>query len=597
MTIEGQALDEEARLRALFRSGLLDTGADEGFDRLTRLASRLLHAPVSLVSLVDDRHQFFKSAHGLPDVRQTPLSYSFCQHVVTSGQPFVVTDARTDKRVTDNLAVPEFGVGAYAGVPLRTADGQILGSFCVIDTVARTWSGEELEILVELAGSVMTEIELGEALHQAQEAQKRLALLAEASSLLATLDSTVTLQALARLVVRDLADWCSIAVVSVDGNSVDRVAVAHVDPAKEELAQQLRTSHPHDPMAGTGVPAVIRSGQPQLVPKVDHDLLAETSHGDDYDRLLQELGFGTAMVVPLSAGGRTLGAITFAGSPSRRYSEADLDIAMELGRRAGLALDNARAYEAQREIAGTLQRSLLPPALPEVSHFAVAATYKTPGDTVLVGGDFYDLFPLRGPGWGVAIGDVQGKGSAAATLTALARYTVRAGALNLRNPKQVLRTLNEAVMRESSERFLTIALLTLQPAREVLRARLCLAGHPKPFLVRSTGEVEQVGRAGTLLGVVSNVDLSVVTFDLRPGDLIVLFTDGLIEARRDSEQFGNHGVREVLASCVGLQPSQVIAALEEAVTTFGRGEPRDDMAIVVLGRTGMAASQPSLPNA
>jgi serine phosphatase RsbU (regulator of sigma subunit) len=381
-----------------------------------------------------------------------------------------------------------------------------------------------------------------------------------------------------------MADWCSIAIVGLDGTSIERVAVAHVDPEKEARAQELRTSHPHDADARTGVPAVIRSGEPQLVPEVDVEMLRRTSHGDGYDDLLLDLGFTSAMVVPLSARGRTLGAITFASGPSRTYGEDDLRIALDLARRAGLALDNARAYETQREIAGTLQRSLLPPKLPDIGAFSVAATYKTPGDTVLVGGDFYDLFPLRGPGWGVAIGDVQGKGSGAATLTALARYTVRAGALTLRNPKQVLRTLNDAVLRESSDRFLTIALLTLQPARDALRARLCLAGHPMPFVVRSDGTVEQVGRPGTLLGVVDEVDLAVVTFDLRPGDLIVLFTDGLIEARRDGTQFGNHGVREVLESCAGHTPGQVVSALEEAVTAFGRGEPRDDMAILVLGR-------------
>ena len=184
----------------------------------------------------------------------------------------------------------------------------------------------------------------------------------------------------------------------------------------------------------------------------------------------------------------------------------------------------------------------------------------------------------------MVIGDVQGKGSAAATLTALARYTVRAGALTLRNPKQVLRALNEAVIRESGERFLTVCLMTLQPSRDGLRGRLCVAGHPLPFLIRANGEVSQIGRPGTLLGVVSEVDLSVVTFDLRSGDAIVMFTDGLIEARRDNDQFGNHGVREVLESCAGLSPTQIVAALEEAVTIHGRGEPRDDLAILVLGR-------------
>ena len=566
-------LGDPDRLAALYRSGLLDSPAEPGFDRLTRLAARILRAPISLVSLVDDHRQFFKSATGLEEgLRETPLTHSFCQHVVSTGKPLVVEDATEDPDLADNLAIVDLHLRAYAGVPLLAPSGAVIGSFCVIDTVPRSWAPDEIEVLSELAGSVMTEIELGVALREARAAHARLALLAEASSLLSTLSSSATLQGLARLAVRTLADWCSVSLLGADGSTVTRVAVARrgapegadVEPPEVPLAVE------HDPRATSGVDAVIATGRRQVEPVTDPELL--------------ELGLAHQMVVPLWTRGRGLGAITFATGPERPYDDEDLRIAVDLARRAALALDNARAYETQREIAATLQRSLLPPALPDVGHFAVAATYKTPGDTVLVGGDFYDLFPLRGPGWGIAIGDVQGKGSAAASLTALARYTVRAGALTLRNPKQVLRTLNEAILRENADRFLTICLMTLSPARDGLRGRVCVAGHPLPFLVRATGEVEQIGRPGTLLGVVHDVDLAVVTFDLRPGDYVVLFTDGLLEARRDGEQFGNRGVREVLESCAGLAPGQVTAALEEAVTAFGRGEPRDDMAILVVGR-------------
>ena len=565
-------LADPDRLGALYRTRLLDSAAEPGFDRLTRLAARILRAPISLVSLVDDHRQFFKSAEGLEEgMRETPLTHSLCQHVVTTGKPLVVEDATEDPDLADNLAIVDLHVRAYAGVPLLAPNGAVIGSFCVIDTVPRAWAPDEIEVLSELAGSVMTEIELGVALREARAAHARLALLAEASSLLSTLSSAATLQGLARLAVRTLADWCSVSLLGADGSTVTRVAVARrgsADADVEPPAAPLATEH--DPRATHGVDAVIATGRRQVEPVTEPELL--------------ELGLAHQMVVPLWTRGRGLGAITFASGPDRPYDDEDLRIAVDLARRAALALDNARAYETQREIAATLQRSLLPPALPDVGHFAVAATYKTPGDTVLVGGDFYDLFPLRGSGWGIAIGDVQGKGSAAASLTALARYTVRAGALTLRNPKQVLRTLNEAILREDADRFLTICLMTLSPVREGLRGRVCVAGHPLPFLVRATGEVEQIGRPGTLLGVVPDVDLAVVTFDLRPGDYVVLFTDGLLEARRDGEQFGNHGVREVLESCPGLAPGQVTAALEEAVTTFGRGEPRDDMAILVVGR-------------
>ena len=158
------ALGDPARLEALRRTALLDTAPEEPFDRLTRLAARILAAPVSLVTLVDRDRQFFKSGHGLREPwasrRQTPLSHSFCRYAVAEGEPFIVEDAREDPRVRDNLAVPDLGVVAYAGVPLVTNEGQALGSLCVMDSKPRRWREEELAVLEDLAAAAMTEIEL-----------------------------------------------------------------------------------------------------------------------------------------------------------------------------------------------------------------------------------------------------------------------------------------------------------------------------------------------------------------------------------------------------------------------------------------------------
>jgi signal transduction histidine kinase len=158
------ALRDEARLAALWRVGLLDTPPEEVFDRLTRLARRLLGAPVVLVSLVDADRQFFKSAVGLPEPwatrRETPLSHSFCQHVVATGAPLRVENARQHPLVCDNLAVPEIGVVAYLGMPLATADGHVLGTLCAIDTVPRNWTAEDAAALRDLAALAMSEMSL-----------------------------------------------------------------------------------------------------------------------------------------------------------------------------------------------------------------------------------------------------------------------------------------------------------------------------------------------------------------------------------------------------------------------------------------------------
>jgi PAS domain S-box-containing protein len=171
-------LADPQRLAVLRESGLLDSPADEGFDRLTRLASRILGVPVALVSLVDKDRQFFKSCIGLPEpwasIRETPLSHSFCQYTVMTGEPLVVADAREHPELRYNRAVPDLGVIAYAGIPLLTAAGDALGTFCVIDSTPRQWSESDLDTLRDLAGAAATEIELRLSLARAHDAAREL---------------------------------------------------------------------------------------------------------------------------------------------------------------------------------------------------------------------------------------------------------------------------------------------------------------------------------------------------------------------------------------------------------------------------------------
>ncbi|HET7458172.1 MAG TPA: GAF domain-containing sensor histidine kinase [Gemmatimonadaceae bacterium] len=169
------AVADPERLAALHATALLDSPAEAAFDRLTRLASRLLRAPVALVSLVDADRQFFKSCVGLPEpwasARQTPLSHSFCRHAVELRAPLVISDAREHPLVRDNLGIPDLGVIAYAGIPLTTGDGHTLGSFCVIDHEPRQWTDDEIATLGDLASAAVTEIELRAALRRAEDAR------------------------------------------------------------------------------------------------------------------------------------------------------------------------------------------------------------------------------------------------------------------------------------------------------------------------------------------------------------------------------------------------------------------------------------------
>jgi GAF domain-containing protein len=159
-----KALAESGRLGALRDSTLLDPSPDESFDRLARLAARIVGAPVALVTGVDRDRQFFKSSLGLPEPwatsHETPLTHSFCQHAVAARETVIVTDAREDERFIDNLAIRDLGVIAYLGVPLITAGGQAIGTLCVIDHEPRIWTRDEISLITDIAAAVVTEITL-----------------------------------------------------------------------------------------------------------------------------------------------------------------------------------------------------------------------------------------------------------------------------------------------------------------------------------------------------------------------------------------------------------------------------------------------------
>jgi GAF domain-containing protein/DNA-binding CsgD family transcriptional regulator len=181
-TTPASSLQNSARLSELFRLRLLDTPCEEPFDRLTRFAARLLQAPISLISLVDDQRQFFKSAFGVPAAwalhRQSPVTDSFCQHVVTRGEPLAIEDARRHPLVRDNAVLAALKLRSYLGMPLTTASGATIGSFCVIDRRPRLWTSDDQLTMLELSASVMTEIDRRFAYQQLRALRNRETLLA-----------------------------------------------------------------------------------------------------------------------------------------------------------------------------------------------------------------------------------------------------------------------------------------------------------------------------------------------------------------------------------------------------------------------------------
>ena len=219
----------------------------------------------------------------------------------------------------------------------------------------------------------------------------------------------------------------------------------------------------------------------------------------------------SACSVPLTVRGQRLGVMTLSTTDSgRRLGPEQLAVLEELGRRAAVAVDNARLHRQRSAIARTLQNSLLPPVLPEIAGIETAALYRAAGEGTDVGGDFYDLFTVADDEWIAVIGDVCGKGAEAAAVTALARYTIRTAAVRRRSPAAILRWLNDAMLRQDLDgRFCTIACVHLDTSRPGdPRTRWRAAAIPRRCCGARTGAVEDGGRAGTLLGLVPDPELA-----------------------------------------------------------------------------------------
>jgi serine phosphatase RsbU (regulator of sigma subunit) len=289
----------------------------------------------------------------------------------------------------------------------------------------------------------------------------------------------------------------------------------------------------------------------------------------------------------LTGRGRELGMLEVLDSHRREFSERDDTVLTQLAQLASVAISNAQLYERERTIAQTLQRSLRPGGLPAVPGLSAAVRFRPAGESVELGGDFYDLFEAGGGAWAALIGDVQGKGPDAAAVTALARHTLRAGAVYEQRPSGVLALLHKALREQRSDgRFCTVAHAHLRIGRGRLRVELACGGHPLPLVVRPDGRVTPVGRLGTLLGSDIEPQVTDVAVTLNRGEVLVLYTDGVTEVRRRRrEVFGQRELVALLETCAGLPPDAVAERVEAAVLAASQGRLRDDMAILAFGPT------------
>lgn len=291
-------------------------------------------------------------------------------------------------------------------------------------------------------------------------------------------------------------------------------------------------------------------------------------------------GLRTALAVPLMGADGPVGVIEFFARQPREVDSELLGVLASIGRQLGQFLDRVAAEADLRRVAHALQASLSPPELPDVPGVRLAARYRAGGKGVQVGGDFYDVFPAGDGSWGVVIGDVCGKGVEAATVTALARHTLRAAARHQPEPQAALLTLNAALTGGDERPFVTACYFRLLPVPGQITGALACAGHPLPLLLDAGGGVVPLGTPGSLLGVVDDPELTCVPVVLAPGSSLVFYTDGITESQSDTgHRLGESGLAAALRQCVGRSPDEIADAV---VGLAAAGSHADDLAVLVL---------------
>ncbi len=411
-------------------------------------------------------------------------------------------------------------------------------------------------------------------------ATQRLDLMTATTRLLlenATFNESVTLQRCARLLAAELRSWVIVDVVH--DQQLQRQFV--VGPPGEHTAGLTRAIGALDPQPGSLPREVQESERSRLLAHAeDVRVLGVTESGVP---VLTLLGATSVLCVPLSDGKRSYGALTLVRRADERPLEvADLGLVEELGEQVALAIKVDRMFVRRSEVVEALQASLLPRDVPPVPDVDIATAYITATEGLDVGGDFYDVYHSPG-GWGLAIGDVQGKGEEAATVTAMARHALRVLAHWNPDPVAVLCMANEVMLaQQGSDRFVTAIAAHLRWDRGILRMTVGSAGHPGPALVRPDGRVRMLPGGGLPLGLFPECEPASAELELVPGDMLFFFTDGVTEARSPENAYFESRLTDELAALAGRPAHEVISAMRALVLEFSLNDLRDDMTMLVL---------------
>jgi serine phosphatase RsbU (regulator of sigma subunit) len=577
--------DENAALLQHLARVTSELGAAETIDQVIDAAvnhmAAAIRAAVTTLMLRDGDELVLVGGHGLqPGVLERWHTFSIehanpSSEAVREARPVMANDhaqivdrwpsmERDMPRDRSILCLPLGAVRSPVGVAGLTFDeGWLPGP-------------SELDLLMTFAEACGQAIRRIRAKNQALERAQQLQFLADASAELASsLDYRSTLAKVADLVVPGLADWCAVDIVERD--EVTTVAVAHVDPAKVAWAWELQRRYPPDRESPTGVGNVVRTGRCEIYEEITDDMLVAGARDAEHLRLSRELNLRSAIVVPLNGHDRTLGAITLIRAETdRRYTDADLAIAEDLGRRAAMAIENAQLHQATSDVARELQRAVLPQRLDAIAGWRVAAHYH-PGGTAEVGGDFYDAVRLPDGRLAAFVGDVMGHGVQAAAAMAALRASVRAFVCVDPAPAAVLDHLQKMFELLSITELVSLVYAVIDP--DTASLDLVSAGHYPPVIVTKNGSVTFVRvPARRPLGTDRDVCRSTtVPFDAT--DTLLLYTDGLVERRDEHIDIGLHRVEEAAEGLAGADLDNALQTLVRNVLGAGGDDDVTAMAV------------------
>lgn len=551
-----------------------------------------------LLATDDETELEVRASTGLPSARQR-----FARVPVEAG-PGRYGSARMPAVHEDLTVVPGAvpllggtGMRSVVTVPLKV-EGRLTGSLGVAAESPGRYSNEEALRLQFAADRIALAVESARLGELERLRRGSLSFLVEASDLLAgTLDRDQTLALMAQMTVPTLATWCAVYTIADQASEPYLSYVLHEDEERidglKALLSKISTPDPV-PTPGARVWSAPAAAAHEAALRTSMRSLglgdnAAANSGIGTTLATASAVGGETVVLPLVARNRVIGMLTLGKPSDEHFRQEILELAEDLSRRAALALDNARLYSERTAISQSLQRSLLPPELPHIENVEVEVIYRAAGEGNEVGGDFYDLFPIRDGAYGFAIGDVCGTGPEAAAVTGLARHALRLLAREGYGGPAVLERLNSAILDEGARsRFLTLLYGELWPQEDgsALLKVVC-AGHPLPLRLRQDGTVEPAAEPQPLLGVMEDLELYEQTVTLDPGDVLLCVTDGVTERREGTRMLGDDGLADVLTTCTGLTAGAVAARIMRAVERFASDAPSDDMAILAMRVPGL----------